>query len=376
MKFYRIWLISGGLLIAWLLSACIQPIHPPAKPASVTNVLGLCTPSDTVHCYPSPDQQWMAAVNLTDGSLSLTAAAGTTQPIFPAGNAISAAIWSPDSRHLIVAQTSTSQPTQLWQLDPSDHPIDKPLAVFTSPDPSPEGIVFGDWSPNNRYLLFWVDPERSASILADGTALRVFDLQTGKVQLITPAGAYGQATVALLNPRYHSWAPDSSRLAVTLGGYRSAQINKWLAIYDPSAGTTTAVVSATAQIPGIVAWSPKGDQIAYAAVAASETSTETADLTTFDNPPIAGRRIYLLDPQTGQHTPLNDATVFQDAPLWKADGSLLYYVQRDGDNAVVMAADLATKEATPVAITAQPLSAVEFYYGQFDWKNLLGAVEK
>lgn len=315
-------------------------------------------------------------MDIISGSLSLTAATGTTQQIFPAGNAISAAIWSPDSQHLIVAQTSASQPTQLWQLDPSDHPIDKPLAVFTSPDPSPEGIVFGDWSPNQRYLLFWVDPERSASILADGTALRVFDLQTGKVQLVTAAGEYGRDTVALLNPRYHSWAPDSSRLAVTLGGYRSAQINKWLALYDPSAGTTTVVVSDTEQIPGIVAWSPKGDQIAYAAVNASETSPETADLTTFDNPPIAGRRIYLLDPQTGQHVPLNDAEIFQDAPLWKADGSLLYYVQRVGDNAIVMAADLATKQFTPVAVAPQALSEVPFYYGQFDWKSLLGAVDK
>ncbi|MCX6048276.1 MAG: hypothetical protein NT075_24510 [Chloroflexi bacterium] len=375
MKLYRIFLVSGGLLIACLFSACIQPIRP-ATTAPSTNTTILCTPSGAVRCYPSPDQQWVAVMDISSGSLSLTAAAGTTQPIFPAGNWISAAIWSPDSKHLIVAQTSASQPTQLWQLDPSDHPIDKPLALFTSPDPSPEGIVFGDWSPNHRYLLFWVDPAMSASILADGTPLRVLDIQTGQAQLITADGPLGQETVALLNPRYHSWAPDSSQLAVTLGGYRSAQINKWLALYDPTAGTTTVVVSDTEQIPGIVAWSPKGDQIAYAAVAAREISTETADLTTFDNPPIAGRRIYLLDPKTGQQAPLNAVAIFQDAPLWKADGSLLYYVQRDGDHAIVMAADPVTKGSKPVDVAPQLLSDVPFYYGQFDWKSLLDAVRQ
>ena len=355
-------------LFAWLLAACIQPGKLPAT---------LCAPSDTIHCYPSPDQQWVAEVNVASGRLNLKATAGTVKRLFAADSAIREVAWSPDSQHLLIVQTNASQPTQLWQVALTNRQMSEPRVVFISIDKErPEGIVFGDWSPNNRYLLFWVDPWMSASFLADGTPLRLLDSQTGKAQLITNDGPLGRATGALLNPRYHSWAPDSSLLAITLGGYRSAQINKWLVLYNPMRNVATVVVSDTEQIPGIVAWSPNGDQIAYAAVPTAETSEQNADWTSFDNPAIANRRIYLLDSRTGKHERLNNADIFQDAPIWKADGSQLYYVQRNGDQAVVLAAALAMKQFKSLSAVGQPLSAITFYYGQFEWANLLRAVEK
>jgi len=314
-------------------------------------------------------------VDVMNGSLVLRGAASAEKTLFAPDSGIRSATWSPDSQQLISVEVNGSKPAQLWQVTLTHQQVSAPRVVFTSTAAdNPEGLVLGDWSPNSRYLLFWTDPMMSASILADGTPLRIWDSQTGAVQLITNEGPLGQATAALLNARYHSWAPDSSALAVTLGGYRSAQINKWLALYHPSTGATTVVVSDTEQIPGIVAWAPQGDLIAYAAVPAAETSQENADLTTFDNPAIAGRRIYLLDPQTGKHWRLNDAEVFQDAPIWQQDGSVLYYVQRQEDQAVVMSAHVATKQFQQLPAAAQPLSAVEFYYGQFDWKTLLKSI--
>jgi hypothetical protein len=93
-----------------------------------------------------------------------------------------------------------------------------PARLYQSQTPLSEGpqqIVFGHWSPNSQYVLFW-EGILSASILADGLPLFALDATTGK---ITPL-----AEVALLNPGYQSWSPDSSALAITGGGYRSAQI--------------------------------------------------------------------------------------------------------------------------------------------------------
>lgn len=56
------------------------------------------------------------------------------------------------------------------------------------------------------------------SIVNDGLRPMVLDLERRE--------AVAVAGWALLNERYHSWAPDSSGLAITVGAGRSAQVNK------------------------------------------------------------------------------------------------------------------------------------------------------
>lgn len=121
----------------------------------------------------------------------------------------------------------------------------------------------------------------------------------------------------------------------------------------------------------IVAWSPQGDWIAYAAVSASETSPEWADLMTFDKPAVAGRRIYLLNPATSAHRRLNESDSFQDVPVWSDDEATLYYVQRDDTEVVLMAADPVTGQATPLEASRQPLPDYIGYYGQGEWEQWL-----
>jgi Tol biopolymer transport system component len=91
----------------------------------------------------------------------------------------------------------------------------------------------------------------------------------------------------------------------------------------------------------------------------------------FENSAIAGRRVYLLDPTTGQHWRLNDTDAFQDAPTWSDDGSILYYVQRQGDTMALMAADLATGQAQVIEGSRRPAPGAVGYYGQSDWDDLL-----
>jgi hypothetical protein len=101
---------------------------------------------------------------------------------------------------------------------------------------------------------------------------------------------------------------------------------------------------------------------------------------TFDNPAIAGRRIYLLDPASGQTRRLNQAETYQDGPVWSSDGSRLYYVQREGDELLLMAADPETGQAEPVTGASQPLDPNDpmrpavGYYGQFGREELLGQI--
>jgi dipeptidyl aminopeptidase/acylaminoacyl peptidase len=309
----------------------------------------------------------MAMVNSTAGSLDLQQPDGQTVNIFPPGSTVNAITWSADSRHLLVVRTnwvfnqpegtgvSSSGPIAIWQVEIEADKVQPAKQLFQSPtlagQDAAEQIRFSHWSPNSRHVLFWLGP-LSASILADGLPLAMLDVTTGQVTQV--------AEWALLNPRYQSWAPDSSVLAVAAGGYRSAQVSKWLTLFDVASGQVTAVVSQTEQIPGIVAWSPQGDLIAYAAVPATETGEEWANLMTFDNPAIAGRRIYLLDPATGQYRRLNEVESYQDAPLWSDDGSRLYYVQLEGDaipEPGTKTTRVTTKMSTKPIATRAPLPA-------------------
>lgn len=333
-------------------------------------------PAGQVERVPSPDGRWVAVIDRTAGSLVLENGAGSSLVIFPQGSTVFEVKWRPDSGQLLVVRTNwimprspnegveSSGPIEIWQVDLAGDEAGPPSLLYQSNTPAEDGpqqIVFGRWAPDGRRIVFW-EGMLSASILADGLPLSVLDVTTGEV---IPLGE-----ISLLNPGYYSWAPDSSALAVTGGGYRSAQVNKWLNLFDINAGRVTTVISQTEQIPGLVAWSPRGDLIAYAAVPAAQTGPEWADLMTFDNPAIAGRRIYLLDPVTGQSRRLNRANSYQDAPAWTNDQKLCY-VQRAGDKVELMVADPATGQADPVPGAGLPLPEMVGYYGQPDWTELL-----
>lgn len=369
-----------GLLVGWL-AGCIRPEQPAViTPSPATGGVALCNPDDLHQCLLSPDGRWAAELNEAKGSLLLNTFDWRVQELFPDGDSINAAVWSPDSRNLIIARLNyhwtdnsgnikVEGPPQLWQVTIDGNTFTTPTLVYEAPrilpvfgDMGPGEITLGEWSPDGRHLLFWVGP-LGASMQADGLPFLTLDLTTQQATLL--------ADSALLNPHYHSWSPDGSALAYTAGGYRSAQVNKWLNIWDSNTGEITTAISQTEQIPGIIAWSPSGDWIAYAAVPAAETSAELADWGSFDNPAIAGRRIYLLNPATAETQRLNDADALQDAPTWSEDGATLYYVQRDGVEVVLMAADPATGQAATIEASRQPLPDYIGYYGQGEWDKWL-----
>ena len=319
----------------------------------------------------------MAIVNQTAGSLALQPAAGSeAQVIFPEGSTVAAVTWSPDSRTLLVVRNNwqplqplgtgveSLSPIEIWQVAVTANQASQPKRVYQSTSVEaeagePEQILFGAWAPDGRRVIFWLGI-LSASILADGLTPWLLDVETGQTSQLVDT--------ALISPSYQSWSPHSSALVITAGGGRETWQNKWLALYDVAGQETTIVVSQTEQIPGIVAWSPQGDRIAYVAGPAEMADANDVGMT-FDNPGIAGRRIWLLDPATGQHERLNESEAYQDAPTWNEDGTILYYVQREADFIALLATDL-TSGQSQVIVRRRAQQAVG-YYGLETWTDLL-----
>jgi Tol biopolymer transport system component len=286
----------------------------------------------------------------------------------PGGSVATDACWSTDSLWLAVVTGSTTgtEPLapEIWGVD-SRHPDQEARQLYVLPSdkyPGPAQIQLGPWSPDAQRLVFWSGP-LSASILADGLPMFILDTLSGKAEQISQA--------SLLNPFYQSWAPDGTRLAFTDGGYRSAQIDKNLAIYDVTTGMLEVPITAQEQVPGALAWSPDGRWIAYAAVPAEETGPDWADWMAWDNPAIAGRRIFLFDPATGGIQRLNNTDAFQDAPAWGNTGSQLFYVQAHGSDLILMKSDMVTRASSPVPGCRMERPQAAGYYGQPEWRSLL-----
>lgn len=385
---------ARAVTLSLTLALAPNPVEPSATPSPTSFPIATLThtptpsPAPRVTQFHSPDGRWTAQMYEEQGSLVLRDSDGEEQTIFPPGSTVGEVQWSPDSRRLLVVRTYwlnevtgdgilATGPTELWQILVEGNQVSEPALLF-EPEPllfKPEGsdeerdipthIDFGSWSPDSRHIVFWFGM-RSASLQADGLPPTILNVETGEATTL--------ADSLLLNPRYHSWSPSGAQMALTLGGYRSAQVGKRLALYESSTGMLTTVISETVQVPGIVSWSPRGDMIAYAAVPAALTGPEFADWMLFENQAIAGRRVYLYEIATGQSRRLNADELFQDAPVWSEDGATLYYVQRLSDAMMLMAADPRTGTAQPVVGVEEPAPRGVGYYGQSDWESLLAQI--
>lgn len=332
-----------------------------------------------LHRIESPTGEWAVILNDQSGRLVLESSAGERVTPFGLLASVGEVIWSPDGDFLLAVdrhwqstrdmETPIEESASIWRVRVDSEGVGEPKFVFQPSFPplfygqvyeGPTEISWGSWSPDERYLLFWFGPHFGKH---DGHQPWVLDVETGEaVQL---------AESALTNPGYHSWSPDGSSLAISVGGGRSAQVNKWLTLFDTATGESTTAISMTAQVPGLVAWSPQGDAIAYAAIPAEKTGPEWEGWMSIENPAISGRRIYLLDVDSGDYERLNDVEGFQDAPVWQTDGKELYYVQGDGETLSLVHFDVATGVTAIITDSTRPMPQAVGYYGQSDWADLL-----
>ena len=357
-------------IVSLLLSAC-QISSTRAFPTFLPTQTTTDAPGQVRQLF-SPNRQWLAKLDLSACGLEIEDPRGNKQPLFPSGSTVTGAEWSPDSTCLAVvlshlpegANAETPKPPSEIQLvSLKNGQFSLSGTIYRAEGAAePSHIVLGAWSPDSRQVLFWLGTT-SASMQMDGLPLYALDGNAGTATRL--------ADKALTNPAYQSWAPDGSALVFTNGGYRSAQIGKWLSLYDVASGQTTTLVAQDELVPGQVAWSPAGDEIAFAAVEAGQTGLDWADYSGWDNPAILARRIYLLDLSTRQYQRLNDVEAYQDAPRWSPDGKILYFVQMEDQQARLMAADPDGSLARPVAeSTPVPLPEEAGIYGQVDWSAL------
>lgn len=293
-------------------------------------------------------------------------------------------MWQPGGKGILFSQAEKMDywhspvAIDLWHLEFSDDKgIGAPTKLLGQEDldrpggfgvyPMRPGVGFAVGAEPAASDILFVSLHTGASTYPDGTRTWALYLAGSDAPRAVDLGT------TIGNRRYRSWAPDGSALAYTAGGTRFAMYNKWLNIYDVASGSVTTVVTGSQQVPGIVAWSPVGDLIAYAAVPAAETSWDLATTNRygFDNPAVLGRRIYLLDVATGTRARLNADEVFQDSPVWSDDGRTLCYVARRGSRLQLIRVEGETREEQPAKGASMALPERLGYYGQSDFDDLV-----
>lgn len=306
-------------------------------------------------------EQFGSAPQSTATSSAIPTEAPIETPI-PAGSPSPEAVQDPNRPVSPDGQYTAAFNPDTLRLEVVDAQGQLVLAYPKDSGSSENWLIPGKWSPDSRYLTFWSGPN-SASIQADGISLWLLEIQSGEARQISEG--------ALVNRAYQSWSPDGKTLAFTDGAYRSAQVGKQLLLVEADTGRISLLESSEKLVTGAVAWSPSDNLIAVAAVAAEFTGPDFADYSGWDNPAIAARRIYLVDPASGEYQLADPAAdAYQDWPRFNRDGSRLYFVQHDGVTARIMVLDVGTSTLTPVPGCETPLPPSAGYYGQMDWSQL------
>lgn len=163
-----------------------------------------------------------------------------------------------------------------------------------------------------------------------------------------------------------SWSP-TNEVALVLGSGRETWVNKGLALTDPSSSSVRWLIESTDQAPIQPAISPDGATIAYSAGPA----TEAAHAYDQRDHAVSQRRLFLLDPRSGQRTPLTAETPYRDeAPAWSSDGSTLLFVRASAAGAGIWRIQRDGTGLRPLVDELTPLPALTGDYGHGAWDSM------
>jgi Tol biopolymer transport system component len=217
-----------------------------------------------------------------------------------------------------------------------------------------EGIELAGWWPDGRGLLFWRNPEHSASLAADG--LDLFSLRLAD-------GAARKLATTLVYPEWISWAPDGRRVLLVSGPGRESSDNKSLATCDVSSGMCATLPQPAGTVALDPAWSPSGDRISFVRAARQEGLAGPWGRWT------ATRRLWTAAPDGSDAREVEtEGAVF--GPVWSRDGRRILFL---GDGALWLAdpsGGTSVRVVSPFPGPSGDATGDGFYYGFFPLDSL------
>jgi TolB protein len=203
--------------------------------------------------------------------------------------------------------------------------------------------------PHHGGLLFWVDPDQSASLAADG--MRVYEVRSARATPIDLAVTVGQ-TVSV---------GSNGVLAIGSGGNRYAWMTKTVETCVIATANCSDVRTPAGDVTIDPAWSPNGKTLAFVEAPSSSASD-------FFQPTLtkwySTHHLWLLSSSSSVPTEVRD-TAGASVPVWSSNGKSVLY--ESGDALWL----IGRPGATPTQV-ASPLfwsGAWPSYYGQIDWSG-------
>ena len=217
------------------------------------------------------------------------------------------------------------------------------------------------WSADERYLLYYHDPEHSASVLNDGVPLYAIPLHGGTPHRLAASTFVGELALS----------PDGRQVAVSEGMGREAWKNRLLVVTHLHNGARHMLNNAST-IAISPAWSPRDTTLAWVSAPAAPTITQPGDA----QPALQTRRIVLQSPGGAIHTLLPRDSVREEDPQWSADGSKLLFTQitPEGQASLCLSAPESETQQTLVErISPDEVRDVHWdgYYGMVEWPMIL-----
>ena len=211
-----------------------------------------------------------------------------------------------------------------------------------APAGAPGPLALVAWSADSRWLLFYVDPMGSASIVADGIRLRAIRATGGQARKLV---------VTLGYPDYLAWC--GRRLVATAGASRLATENKWLVLASPPAWRARKLVRGPARAWGSIACTADGARLAAQSQPASHNPSFFSTRWSLWSVRLDGSRRRLTAPPRGYA---------DESPRWSRDGRALLFVRsRRGAGRLYL-----WRSGTVLGPLANLGSSLG-YYGHQDW---------
>lgn len=303
----------------------------------------------------SPDGSSLA-YSTGDGALWIANPDGSNpEEILPEASGVGKIAWSPDATVLAIdrwtGEGEFGHPTYigLWVVgaDGSD-----PQEVYAVEDAFGEQTYLLGWSPNGRYVLFWLGWQHSASLAADGLELYSIPTSGGERILLGRTLAYSDLL---------SWSPDGTRLAMTEGGGREISWNKQIVVTAPDGSSMVNLSADESRADTLPSWSPDGRRIAYVGRRVSEA------ILPFEQA-LIGTEIWVMDVDGSNKRQLTGAPSYGDhRPLWSSDGEHILFIRVQDNEASFWLMDA---EGGDQRLVKGNLMIPDNYYGHVNWDTL------